>query len=240
MHFVKFKNQIAMSNKKNVEIEGLENVEEALSRTEKFIEENQKIILMVVAAIAIIVLGYFGYVNYIFKPKVEEAAASMYQAERYFEQDSLKLALYGDGNNFGFLYIIDEYSGTPSANLAKYYAGVSYLHLGDYDKAIDFLLDYNGKDLLIKTLALSALGDAYAQKGNLEKAAKYYLEAAENKADKFNVPLCLLKAGAAFEELNKYEKALKVYRQIETEYSDSREARGIEKYIARVEGLLKK
>ncbi len=229
-----------MSKNKNVEIEGLENVEQALSRTEKFIEENQRTILTVVGVIVVVVLSYFGYMNYIYKPKVEEAAASMYQAEIYFEQDSLKLALYGDGVNFGFLYIIDEYSGTPYANLAKYYAGVSFLHLGDYDNAIKYLSDYDANDLIIRTVALNALGDAYAQKGNLEKAAHYYMKGASNTNDKFNAPISLMKAAAAYEELGKYEKALKAYQEIQKNHPESREARGIEKYIARAEAMLKK
>ncbi|MDD2564314.1 MAG: hypothetical protein PHU27_08880 [Salinivirgaceae bacterium] len=76
-----------MSKKNKNQIEGIENVEEVLGRTEQFIENNQKTITYVVGFIIIIVLGYFGYNNYIYKPKVAEASASMFQAERYFEQD---------------------------------------------------------------------------------------------------------------------------------------------------------
>ena len=47
----------------------------------------------------------------------------MFQAVYYFEKDSLVQALNGDGNNYGFLEIIDEYSLSDAANLSKFYAG---------------------------------------------------------------------------------------------------------------------
>ncbi len=227
-------------SKKNTTSGGIENVEQALGRTEQFIENNQKIIIYVIVGIVLIVLGYFGYKNYIYKPKVQEAAANMHQAERYFEQDSMKLALYGDGNNFGFLYIIDEYSGTPASNLAHYYAGIAFLNLSEYDNAIKHLKSFSSDDIIISALAQGAMGDAYVQKGNIEKGIKYYLKAASNKKDSFNSPVFLMKAGIAYEELGKYKEALEVYKDIQTNFSDSREGRSIEKYIARVEFMLKK
>jgi hypothetical protein len=56
----------------------------------------------------------------------------MFQAVRYFESDSLNLALNGDGNNLGFLQIVEDYSGTKAGNLANYYAGVIYLKQGNF------------------------------------------------------------------------------------------------------------
>jgi tetratricopeptide (TPR) repeat protein len=227
-------------SKKEEKIDGIENVEQALGRTEQFIEKNQKVITIVIAAVVVVVLGYFGYNNYIYKPKVAEAAASMFQAERYFEQDSMKLALYGDGNNFGFLYIIDEYSGTPAANLAKYYAGVAFLNLGQYDNAIKNLNSFSSKDLIVSSLAIGAIGDAYVQKGDVAKGVQYYAKAAKNPKDKFNTPIFLMKAGIAYEELGQYAKALEAYKKIQSDFAESREGRSIEKYIARVEFLKSK
>ena len=61
----------------------------------------------------------------------------MFQAQKYFNdavngstaKDSLyNLALNGGEGKFGMLDIIEEYSGTPAANLASYYAGTGYLN----------------------------------------------------------------------------------------------------------------
>ncbi|MDD2564313.1 MAG: tetratricopeptide repeat protein [Salinivirgaceae bacterium] len=152
----------------------------------------------------------------------------------------MRLALYGDGNNYGFLYILDEYSGTPSANLANYYSGIAFLNIGEYDKAIRHLGSFSSDDIILSTIAQGAIGDALVQKGEIEKGAKQYMKAALNKKDKLNVPVILMKAGIAFEEIGKYDKALIAYKMIQSNYSKSREARMIEKYISKAEVLAKK
>src|SRR5512137_655283 len=91
-------------------------VEEAFSKTEQFIERNQKIILIIVGALVIVVLGFFGFKRFYLAPKEKEAQGQMFMAEKYFEMDSISKALNGDGNYLGFLDIIDQYGITKSAN----------------------------------------------------------------------------------------------------------------------------
>lgn len=229
-----------MSHNQEETPKAIENVEIALSRTEQFIESKQKYFIWGTLAVVVVVLLGFGYNSFIYQPKVEEAAASMFRAEQYFQQDSLNFALYGDGQEFGFLRIIDEYSGTPSAKLAKYYAGMSFLALGEFDKAIENLEGFSSNDTFLSTLAAGAIGDAFMQKGDVRKAASNYMKAANNTNDKMNAPVYLMKAGAAYEALGQFASALKVYKTIQNEYTDSREYRTIEKYIVRVEALGKK
>jgi len=57
----------------------------------------------------------------------------MFMAQKYFEQDSIRKALNGDGQYLGFLAIIDEYGMTKSSNLSHYYAGMCYLKLGQFE-----------------------------------------------------------------------------------------------------------
>ena len=64
----------------------------------------------------------------------------------------LKLALNGDGNYLGFLDIAKDYKLTKSGNLAIYSAGICYLHLGNYQEAIDYLNKYSKKDKVIGSL----------------------------------------------------------------------------------------
>jgi len=95
-----------MAKKKDPEVKGdqrLENIEETLSRTERFIVNNQKIISIVIGIIVIIILGFFGFQKYYQQPKTLEAQEQMFMAQRYFESDSLEKALYGDGNSLGFI-----------------------------------------------------------------------------------------------------------------------------------------
>jgi hypothetical protein len=49
-----------MAKKKKPTDHGLENVENVLSKTEKYIEENQKSLTIIVIVIAAIIAGYLG------------------------------------------------------------------------------------------------------------------------------------------------------------------------------------
>ncbi len=213
----------------------LENFEEALTRTELFIENYQKQLTIGVLAIVIVVVGFVFFKKMIIAPKQQEALSQMFMAEKYFERDSFRLALNGDGNNPGFLDIINEYKMTKAANLAKYYAGISYLHLGQYNDAIASLKAFKSKDLMLSVVAVGAIGDAYMQLNDKQTAAKYYLEAAKKGETDFITPIYLLKAGEVLEDLGDLDKALKCYEEIRDTYSKSREGQNIEKYITRVE-----
>ena len=221
--------------KKTAAEEPVEGVENLLSKTENYIEENQKSLTIIVAAIVVVVLGYMGYRNLYVAPLEAEARSQIYMAERYFERDSFNLALYGDGNYLGFIDIIDEYSVTNTANLANYYAGISYLRLGQYQNAIDHLMQFDSRDKMASSVAYGAIGDAYVELGDLERAATYYTRAAGRRPNEFTSPLYWMKAGIVYENLGNYSKALESYENIRDNYPESTEGRQIEKYIARVE-----
>lgn len=229
-----------MAKKKHKEISGdqrLENIGETLSKTEEFIFNNQKFIGVAITIIIVTILGFFGYNRYYIEPKTTEAAEQMFQAQQYFEADSLDKALYGDGNSLGFIDIISEYNMTKPGNLANYYAGISYLKKNDFEQAIDYLEDFNADDHLISPMATGAIGDAYLELGNKNKAAAYYLEAANIDDNGFTCPLFLYKAGQVNELLGNYDKAIDIYTRIRTKYYKSNEGRSIEKNIARAKEL---
>ncbi len=213
-------------------------VEEALGRTEQFIEKNQKIIIIVLATIMALVLGYFGVKQFYIKPQETKAHAEMFYAEKYFELDSLDLALNGDGEHIGFLDVIDNYSITKASKLAKYYAGIIYLKKGKYEEAITYLKGFNGDDQLIGAIATSSIGDAYMEMNNLDKALEYYLKAADKNPNNFTSPQNLMKAGFVYEEKNDWTNALKMYEKIKKDYFKSQESREIDKYIAKAKGML--
>lgn len=216
----------------------LGNIESALSKTEIFIEDNQKMLTNIMLGILVLVLLVIAGNRFILKPKSMEAAANMYMAEKFFEQDSFNLALNGYGTYPGFLDIIDEYGITKSARLAKYYAGISYRELGDYELAEEYLSKFKTRDLMLGATSKSALGDVYAELGEYDKAARAYMEAAESYENNFTTPIILKKAGIVYEELGEYEKALEVYEQISLKYPDTAEGREMKKYIGRVESLM--
>lgn len=228
-----------MAKKTNEENpQGLRNVEETLSRTEHYLEENYKALLIILGVlIALVGLIWVGkmYLN----NRNDEAQSQMYQAEKWMEMDSLKLALNGDGNYLGFIDITKNYKMTRAANLAKYSTGICYLRLGQYEDALEYLNGYSKKDKIIGSLALGAIGDAYVELGETDKGAAKYIEAAGFAKNSFNTPVFLMKAGQLYELQQKYTEAMKVYEQIKNDYPESTEGTQIEKYIARVKLLIR-
>ncbi len=223
--------------KKDANPQTFSSVEETLTKTEQFLEENYKSLLIVLGVIVVIV-GLVWLGKLYFNKRNNEAQSQIYQAERYLEMDSLNLALNGDGNYLGFLDIANNYKHTNTGNLALYSAGICYLHLGDYQEAIDYLTKYSKKDKLIASLAIGAIGDAYVELGNTEKGITQYLEAADYADNSFNTPLFLMKAAELYELSQKYPDALKLYERIKNEYPESTEGMIIDKYIARVKMLM--
>jgi tetratricopeptide (TPR) repeat protein len=225
-------------NKKDENPQGMKNVEETLTKTEQFLESNYKPLLTGLAVVVVLVALFWLGKIYLTK-RSDEAQSQMYQAQRYLEMDSINLALNGDGNYLGFIDIAQEYKFTNAGNLARYGAGICYLHLGNYEEAIDYLNKYSKKDKVIGSIAIGATGDAYVELGNLEKGISKYLEAAEYADNSFNTPLFLMKAAELYELDGKYADALKLYERIKDEYPTSTEGSSIEKYIARVKLLSK-
>jgi len=225
-------------NKKEENPQTISNVEQTLSNTEHFLEQNYKSLLIGLGVVVVLVgLGWLGKLY--LSNRNDEAQSQMYQAERYLEMDSLNLALNGDGNYLGFIDIAKDYKFTNAGNLANYSAGICYLHLGNYQDAIDYLNKYSKKDKVLGSLSIGAKGDAYVELGDLDKGILNYLEAADYAKNSFNTPLFLMKAGELYELSGKYSEALKIYERIETEYPESTEGTTIDKYIARVKLLIK-
>ncbi len=226
-----------MAKKTDSAEEKIHVVEEALSKSEQFIEKHQKSLMIIIGAIIVIGLGIFAFQKLFLQPREKEAQGQMFMAQKYFEQDSLNKALNGDGNYVGFLSIIDDYSMTKASNLAKYYAGIIYLKQGKYDEAITYLKKFKGKDELVAPMAIGGIADAYMELGQKDKALDYYLKAAEKRNNDMTTPLYLMRAAFVYEDLGKYDKAIELYEKIRKEYIKSFEARDIEKYIERAKAL---
>jgi tetratricopeptide (TPR) repeat protein len=228
-----------MSKKTNDPIDTMLEPQKTAADIEKWIKNNAKTVAIALVAVIAIPLGYMGYKKFILEPKENEAYAAMFYAEQYFSQEDFTLALNGNNEFSGFLTIIDEYGGTKAANLANYYAGICCLKLGRFEDAIKHLEDFSSDDILVSSVAAGALGDAYRELGNSEKAVKNYEKAANKYPNNFTSPIFLKKAGMTYEEdLAKPDKALACYEKIEKLYPMSREGQEIIKYISRTKAMM--
>lgn len=206
-----------------------------ITRSEEFIEKNQKTIIIVIVAILVVVLAIFGLRKWYFQPRENRAAEEMFAAEQWFAQGDFDKALNGDDTFRGFLGVIDSYGSTKAGNLAKYYAGISNLRLGNYNEAIKWLGKYNGKDTFTRPLAEMAKGDAEMELGNTEKAVQLYLKASKMENNYITTPTALFKAGLGYLMLEDNAKALDCFQQVKKNYPEATEWQEIDKYIALAE-----
>lgn len=244
----------ATSKKKGNQIEELEKhsttanvfntLDEKASKSEAWVQANQKYILGFIGAALLLVVGYLMYVEFIQKPKELEANNEISMAVGYFEEaqnstvssDSLYgLALNGGGGKYGFVDIADRYSGTKTANLAHYYAGISYLNLKDYENAIAHLEKFSSDDLFLAAQATGSIGDAFSELGQYQDALDYYEKAFAKNPNSLTTPLYLYKAGLAAKKLGNNSTALKYFTRIQKEYNNSLQANRVESIIAELE-----
>jgi len=197
-------------------------------------EKNKKPINTIVTIILVAVVGYFAYTKLYKGPAEEKAATALSFPQRFFEVDSVNLALNGDGKNPGFIKIAKKYSGTAAGNLANYYLGLCYMKLGDYKNAIKALNDFDGKGTSVGNMAKGLLGEAYMESGDNNKAIESFKKATEDKEDMLITPMYLYHLGLAYEAANNANEAKAAFKRIRDEYPRSMQARDVDKELARL------
>jgi tetratricopeptide (TPR) repeat protein len=221
-----------MANQKNHKEEL--NVEDVLTQSEAFIVKHKNLIIGAVVAIILIIAGVLMYKNVYADPREERAQVALFKGQQLFEQDAFEMALNGDSIGYkGFLYVAGEFSGTKAANLARAYAGICYMNLGAYEKAIEELDKFSGADIMVAPSILGAIGNSYAKLEQWDKATSYLVKAADQADNNTLSPIFLMQAGNIYEKQGKFADAVKAYTKIKDKYFQSYQAMDIDKYIER-------
>jgi len=224
--------------------EVFDTLDEKAGKTEVFISKYQNYIIGIIAVIAIGVLAYIGYNKFIIEPQQSEAVKEIDLAQQHFDQaveassqtkkDSLfRLSIEGLNNNYGFVDIAEEYSSTKTGNLAHYYAGMAYLNLSNWEKAIEHLDQFKSDDEILPALAKGAIGKAFLGLEQNKEALEYFEEAFSISNNKYTKPKFLFKAGITALELGEADKALDYFKQIKEDYPDSNNAGNIDAFIGK-------
>jgi tetratricopeptide (TPR) repeat protein len=219
---------------------------DVVEKARGFWEDYSKPISYTGSAIILIVAAWLIY-KYMFKvPEQEKADKVVFVTQKYFSEftnatDSAKIllatkVLNGDGINPGALKIINQYSGTPAANLCEYYAGACYLHLGQFEKSIKYLKDFDANGATqIKSRALGMMGDASAELNKNDDALNYYKKAADvNSKDDFTSSEFLFRAALFAESTGKTKDAIDLFKKIKTDYPLTEKAADVDRYLARL------
>ena len=223
-------------------------LDEKASKTEEFVSKYQNVIVGVIVVVILVILGFLGYNKFIIQPQQEEASNELNQSQIYFdtalestnpvERDSLfNIAINGAQGKFGFVDIAQEYSSTKAGDLANYYAGISYLNIGEYQKAIEYLEKFSADDEIIATFAIGAIGDAFLQLEQEEDALEYFEKAAKRKANNYTTPKYLFKAALTAIQLKKADKAVEYLETIEEKYPESEEAKKLAPYLGKAQAM---
>lgn len=206
----------------------VEEIDGTISKTELWLEKNQKNIMYALIAVVVLVAAVWGW-NYVKDSNNAKAENEIYSAQFLFEEGDYEQALAG------FEAVISDFGSTKAGNLAKAYAGLCQKNLGNNQEAIDLLKSYSGKDNVVAPAILSALGDCYVNVDNNTEAAKTFEKAAKAADNAEYTPLFLKKAGLAYEAAGDKASALKVYQSIRDNWFETSVGQTIEKYIVRVQ-----
>ena len=203
--------------------------EQPVNKTEAFFEKNKKaIIIAVVAIIAVIVCAILAN-NYYFEPRQQDASTELAKSQELFQQQDYAKALEG------FQKVAADYSSTDAGNLAQLYIGLCQAQLGKWQEAVNALESFSARDdQMISPAAEGALGNAYANLNQLDKAVEH-LKKAASKADNNSLsPTWLIQAGEILENQGKKAEALKLYQEVKDKYFNSMQYQTIDAYIERV------
>lgn len=223
-----------MAEKKNVQ--NVDSGEVIVAKAKDFWTRNSKVILGIGIVLLLAVGGFYFYKNYVVKPKEEKAADAIFKAEEYYRIDSIRLALNGDGQNLGFLRIIDRYGSTDAGNLARFYAGSCYIKLNDNQNAVKHLKKFSTDAKQVQQKAYKLLGDAYGDMGNGKEALDYYKKAAHHfEADKLASAEALFSAAYLADRVLKDQKeAISLYKELKEKYPSTPQGFEVDKYLAQL------
>jgi predicted negative regulator of RcsB-dependent stress response len=210
--------------------------EDRLLNVQDFWERNNKSILILLSAVIVLVGGYFAYKYWFKLPEEKKAVEAIAKAQEYFASDSLQLALNGDGRNAGFLKVISKYGGTPSGNLAKLYAGETYLQLGDYNNALKYLKDFDANgSVQTQALVYGLMGDAYSElKKNTEALENYKKASTTFEQNQALSSEYLFRAASLYEVMGKNKEAIELFQQLKDKYPRTERGFTAEKYLGKL------
>lgn len=214
--------------------ETVNNIEqtEVLTNVKGMWQKYNKMIIYAGSGLILLMAGWIGYDKLVREPKELKAAETVFLAEDLFgkmaqigfNKDSVNIVLNGgtlDGANVtGLLKVISNYSGTKTANRAAYMAGACYLHIKEYDKAINQLSSFDGAgSKQVQSKAYLLLGHAYAEKNQVADAMNNYKKATEvNPEDESMTPDALMIYGGYAEANNKTQEAIAAFKQVKDEF----------------------
>ncbi|MFN0157944.1 MAG: tetratricopeptide repeat protein [Bacteroidota bacterium] len=200
-----------------------------------YYEQNKKSIQYGVLGVIAVVVVLFVYLN---NRSTNDRVAMTELGKVYSLYDNSQFQLAIDGvperNISGLKAIVDNYGGTHSGELARFYLANSYFNLEKYDEALAQFEEFSadGEELVVSRLAgIAACEEAKGLHGD---AAENFEKAATKFSGNVNVPENLYHAARNYAKAGNKERALDIYKKIKKDHSKSTYARDVDRYIAQL------
>jgi TolA-binding protein len=208
------------------------------TKTTAWYYENKKIVNNVIFGLIIIiaVVAVYFYNRSLDEEKAATALGkviAIYDAGATdFRQYKISIDGQPEHSVMGLKDIVENYGGTNSGKIARFYLANAYYYSDQIDKALEEFDNFSSDDKLLQSSAYAGLGGCYESKGNYEKAANSYEKAASLSSVTNLIPEYLVAAARSYGRAGQKEKALSLLQRVKKEFPTSNMAREADRYIA--------
>lgn len=173
--------------------------------------------------VAVIVIGVLLYIFAYKQPAIQKGNEAISAADRvalFENNDSTALAMYE---------AVAAEHGFDAGNRATLEAAIRYYQKGDYQKALDYVNNYDATDNVVGALAYGLKGDCLVNLDKNSDAIKAF-DKAISQCDKnpHLVPYFMSKKAVVLCAEKKYAEAAEIYSSIEKQYPSYAAQNGVE------------
>lgn len=210
-----------MKNQESTTKEVFDTLDQSSNKAVSFIESKSKPLANGFFIIVLLFAGVYFYNKYYSEPQSEKAANELFFPMDYFNKKQYEIALNGDGQYFGFIDLADQYSGTNIANIALFYAGISYASLEKLGDAISTLKKVSSDDVDLMASTYSKIADYEAENDNYTSSLTYYEKALGLSKNIHARSILLYKAASTSMLVKDNKKALKYFSAYVEEFPNN-------------------
>lgn len=210
----------------------------AYAKLVSFYYDNKKYITYAGTALAVVVIVIFVYLNNQ-RSNNERAATelgkiiSIYDAAQT-NPAQYRVAIEGQPERgvMGLKGIVENYGGTESGEMARFYLANAYFALKQYEEALREFEGFGGTDDLLRASAYAGVGACYEVQREYEKAAKAFERAVNLAANPVTVPEFLNSAARNYALSGEKVRAVELYKRLKKDYPTSAQGREADRFIA--------
>ena len=196
--------------------------------------KNTRLVTYIVGGLLILILGYFLYLQFIWKPANEKSKDAYWVGLNYAAKDSTNQAIDE------LKPVVKKYDGKIGGENAQFVLARQYMAKGEFKKALEELEGVNVEDTYVAAMVVGLQGDCHSEMKNYKKALESYLDAAAASENEMTTPMYLFKAGLCAEKEKDFEKATECYQKIKDDYASYASQKVIDKYLTRASNKIAK